>query len=138
MLDIAMRKIGIEDLKPGKGFHFPEGAYVEYVGVMDENRRKSAVKELTDMCNQIIHEAPEDHKTFVQIMEYEEAAKALKDGVPSYMPAGKPFRVVKITEEDNGCPCGGTHIKSVKDIVSIEVTKIQKKGKNTRVSYITK
>lgn len=138
MLDIAMRRIGIMDLRPGKGYHFPEGAYVEYIGVMEADRREPAKKELTEACNNIISEAPEDHKTFVEIMEYEEAAKALRDGVPSYMPEGKPFRVVKITEEDGGCPCGGTHIKSVKDIQSIEVTKIQKKGKNTRVSYTTK
>ncbi len=45
---------------------------------------------------------------------------------------------MKLTVEDNGCPCGGTHVKHVGDIVEIEVTKILKKGKNTRVSYILK
>lgn len=71
-------------------------------------------------------------------MPYEEAAKVLVDGVPSYMPEGKDFRVVKLSDEDHGCPCGGTHVKHMKDIVEIEVTKINKKGKNTRVSYTVK
>jgi Ser-tRNA(Ala) deacylase AlaX len=46
--------------------------------------------------------------------------------------------VVKLTPEDEGCPCGGTHVKNVVEINAIEVTKIIKKGKNTRVSYIVK
>jgi Ser-tRNA(Ala) deacylase AlaX len=48
------------------------------------------------------------------------------------------MRVVKLNEEDPGCPCGGTHVKHVHDLIEIEVTKIVKKGKNTRVSYIVK
>jgi Ser-tRNA(Ala) deacylase AlaX len=62
----------------------------------------------------------------------------LKDGVPPYIPKGQDLRVVKLTKEDEGCPCGGTHVKNVTDIEGIEITKIQKKGKNTRVSYIIK
>ena len=48
------------------------------------------------------------------------------------------MRVVKLSEEDGGCPCGGTHVKQIRDIYEIEVTKIVKKGKNTRVSYNVK
>ena len=48
------------------------------------------------------------------------------------------MRVVKLSDEDNGCPCGGTHVKHLHDIAEIEVTKIIKKGKNTRVSYTVK
>jgi hypothetical protein len=31
LLDVAMSNIGI-NLEPGKGYHFPDGAYVEYKG----------------------------------------------------------------------------------------------------------
>lgn len=34
LLDIAMRRIGFMN-KPGKGYHFPSGAYVEYIGKMN-------------------------------------------------------------------------------------------------------
>jgi Ser-tRNA(Ala) deacylase AlaX len=73
-----------------------------------------------------------------KVLPYEEAGKVLHGGVPSYIPQGQDLRVVKLTPEDEGCPCGGTHVKNVVDIVGIEVTKIVKKGKNTRVSYIVK
>ena len=69
---------------------------------------------------------------------YEEAGKILKDGVPPYIPEGADLRVIKLSEEDSGCPCGGTHVQHMGDIEEIEVTKIVKKGKNTRVSYRVK
>ena len=30
--------------------------------------------------------------------------------VPSYLQKDKPFRFVKLIQEDKGCPCGGTHV----------------------------
>ena len=37
LLDIAMTKLGQTHLKPGKGYHFPKGAYVEYIGNIDNS-----------------------------------------------------------------------------------------------------
>jgi Ser-tRNA(Ala) deacylase AlaX len=39
LLDMAMMRAGRKDLKPGKGYHFQEGPYVEYVGVVAEPDR---------------------------------------------------------------------------------------------------
>ena len=72
------------------------------------------------------------------MVSYEEAEKMLEGGVPDYIPKGKDLRVVKLSKEDGGCPCGGTHVKHLGDIQQIEVTKIIKKGANTRVSYTIK
>ena len=43
---------------------------------------------------------------------YEEAQEELKNagGVPDYIPAGQELRVLKLTSDDPGCPCGGTHV----------------------------
>jgi len=41
-------------------------------------------------------------------------------------------------KSDKGCPCGGTHVKHIKDILGINIIKINKKGKNIRVSYSVK
>lgn len=38
-------------------------------------------------------------------------------------------------KEDLGCPCGGTHVKHIKEIGSLKINKVQNKGKNVRVSY---
>jgi hypothetical protein len=36
-----MRRAGRSDLKPGKGYHFQEGPYVEYVGVVADKDREN-------------------------------------------------------------------------------------------------
>lgn len=59
-------------------------------------------------------------------------------GVPPYIPAGNDLRVLKLTSDDAGCPCGGTHVEHVKDIEEINITKITKKGKAIRVAYTVK
>jgi len=58
--------------------------------------------------------------------------------VPDYIPVGNSLRVLKLVEDDYGCPCGGTHVEHVSDIAEINITKMQKKGKNLRVSYTVK
>ena len=95
---------------------------------------------ITDAANAIIKEKRESgasEPVWAKILPYDEAGKVL-GSVPPYIPQGQDLRVVKLTPEDEGCPCGGTHVQNVLDIVGIEVTKIVKKGKNTRVSYIVK
>lgn len=141
LLDIAVRRVGQTHLQPGKGFHFPVGAFVEYIGVVDNAIKDKLPQMITDAANGIIkekREAAEASEVWSKVLPYEEAGKILHGGVPSYIPQGQDLRVVKLTPEDEGCPCGGTHVKSVLDIVGIEVTKIVKKGKNTRVSYTVK
>ncbi|CDW81733.1 threonyl and alanyl trna synthetase second additional domain-containing protein [Stylonychia lemnae] len=139
LLDVAMQRAGQTQLKPGKGYHFTSGAYVEYIGNVDNSVKDKLVKELTIVANQIIQEQQGVEKgVWSKNCTYEEAGEALKEGVPSYIPKGQDLRVIKLTDEDSGCPCGGTHVKHVTDIVEIEITKIIKKGKNTRVSYTLK
>lgn len=39
LLDMAMNRAGKTELKPGKGYHFVEGPYVEYIGVIPDKER---------------------------------------------------------------------------------------------------
>ena len=55
LVALAMRRAG-RDLKPGKGFHFYEGPYVEFLGDIPASERESLVKELTVHCAEIIAE----------------------------------------------------------------------------------
>lgn len=128
LLDIAVQRLGYP-LVPGKGYHFAEGSYVEYVGNIQDKDR--AVLDINEECKKIINEAVDSVSAI--ILSYEEAQKAFT--VPSYLAGESSIRYVKLTPQDNGCPCGGTHVKTVHDIGSVVVTKIQKKGKNLRVSY---
>ena len=133
-MDICMTKCGITDLIPGKGFHYPVGAYVEYIGNIPAERRDPLVNELNEMIAKTIVESQEEDRAFMKVCEYDEAKSILKQ-VPPYIPEGQAFRVVKLSAEDGGCPCGGTHVPHIKDIGVVKVTKIKKNGKNVRVSY---
>jgi len=137
LLDIAMRNAGHPELKPSKGFHQPVGAYVEYVGNVEANEREALVALMNEKCSQIISSTPAEMPVFKKMCSYEEAGEQLANagGVPSYIPEGTPLRVLKLTADDVGCPCGGTHVEHVQDIKEIQITKIQKKGKSIRVSY---
>ena len=54
LLDMAFKRLGIDSLKPGKGYHFTTGAYVEYIGNLDNSLKDKICKDLTDTANAII------------------------------------------------------------------------------------
>jgi Ser-tRNA(Ala) deacylase AlaX len=133
-MDILLAKLGLNDkLVPGKGFHFPDGSYVEYTGNLDKNEIPVLREKLEKLANEEIQAVGEDDKAISKIYEYEEGKKLFK--IPDYIPSDKPFRWVKLNESDLGCPCGGTHVKNIKDIKSMKIPKIINKGKQVRISY---
>ena len=131
LLDACVKSLGMDWL-PGKGFHFEESPYVEYVGKMPNDEKLKDV--LTEKCNFFIKNVAEENKAITKIYEYNEACKIIKE-VPDYLAKDKPIRYVRLFDGDEGCPCGGTHVKHVRDIGAMRVVKIAKKGKNVRVSY---
>jgi hypothetical protein len=48
--------VGLTHLSPGKGYHFPVGAYVEYLGVIDMTQKEKFAAEITASANLIIKE----------------------------------------------------------------------------------
>ena len=50
LLDMAMKRLGQMQLKPGKGYHFTKGAYVEYNGLL-EVPKEEFIKELNKVAN---------------------------------------------------------------------------------------
>lgn len=118
LLDMAMSNAGRTDLKPSKGFHFASGAYVEYIGNVDAKDRDPLVVTLNEKCAEIIASTPASKPVFKKMCTYDEAQQELcnSGGVPPYIPAGQSLRVLKLTPDDAGCPCGGTHVQHVSDI----------------------
>jgi Ser-tRNA(Ala) deacylase AlaX len=121
-----MSKAGRLDLKPSKGYHFDTGAYVEYVGEVAPDDRDSLVASLNQLVREIIEGTPKEEFVFKKMCSYDEANQLLEKagGVPPYIPKGNELRVLKLTSDDAGCPCGGTHVGHVSDIRGIEITKI--------------
>ena len=137
LLDVCMTKAGRKDLKPSKGYHFAQGAYVEYVGEVQEADRKPLVDSLNKIAKDIIDNTPAEMTVFKKMCSYDEANLHLEKagGVPPYIPAGSDLRVLKLTEEVYRCPCGDTHVEHVRDIDSLTILKITKKGKSIQVRY---
>ncbi|MEK7173608.1 MAG: hypothetical protein AAB710_00840 [Patescibacteria group bacterium] len=114
---------------PGKGYHFPEGPYVEYAGSLDGLDKEKLKTDIENLCNKFVEENRETKLIFMD----KEKMKEVCHFVPDYIPEGKPARVVMYG--DFGVPCGGTHVGHLGNIRKMTLRKIKAEGKNIRVGY---
>jgi Ser-tRNA(Ala) deacylase AlaX len=129
IIDCAMYELGFS-LIPASGYHFPEGAYIEYIGTMEEDKRSDLISKLQSQVNAIIARTLPITVKMVSLVELKQLAKF----VPDYIPADKPSRAMIIA----GCPaipCGGTHAHNTQEIKHMVIEKIGNKKGNVRISY---
>ena len=128
VVDMAVHSL---DLKwtPRKGYHFPQGPYVEYSGNFYGIDKEKLKNDIEKACNQFVKEEKETKLVF---MNKDEMAKVCHF-VPDYIPEGKLSRVVMYG--DFGVPCGGTHVSNLSEIGSITIRKIKTEKGNIRVGY---
>ncbi|KAK9179340.1 hypothetical protein WN943_028539 [Citrus x changshan-huyou] len=131
LLDVCMKKVGLGHLEPGKGYHFPDGPYVEYKGSVPQNELQSKTKELELEANALISRGG---KVMVAVLPYEEASMLCGGCLPHYIPQGSTPRIVKLGDNP-GCPCGGTHVSDISEIISMKVSQIRTKKGTTKVFY---
>ncbi len=117
VIDMALKELSIA-WKPGKGYHFPNGPYVEYQGSLEGCRADELKASLEGKCNEIIARSIETRLVFDN----------------TKLQNGKPMRTVYYG--DFGIPCGGTHASNLKDIGSITIRKIKQEKENVKISYI--
>lgn len=128
VLDMAVNELGY-NWTPGKGYHFPQGAYVGYTGDLGDETKEAVVEKLTQKIAEILGH---DIKTEIRFVDKDEMAKLCRH-VPEYLPKDKPSRVVLYG--DFGVPCGGTHVAALKDIGHETVRKIKTQAGTIRISY---
>lgn len=128
VVDMAMDKLGIT-WKPAKGFHFPQGPYVEYVGELPEDVEKLR-ESLENTAKEIIASAV---STKIQFVEKSEIEKLVRH-VPDNLPDNKPTRIVFYGSF--GVPCGGTHVANLAEIGNFSIKKIKREKDFIRVSYL--
>jgi Ser-tRNA(Ala) deacylase AlaX len=129
LIDVAMRGIGCP-FPPTRGYHFPDGPYVEYAGSIVPEKRDSARAALDAELDRLIAAGSE-----VQVRMAEPAElPALRGLVSAGAPKSGPTRVVTVAGE-LGCPCGGTHVRNLREPGRGRVLKLRGKGGNTRISY---
>lgn len=116
LIDIAIQELNL-NWEPAKGYHFPEGAYIEYRGNTDGKDLVELVKEIETKSNNIVSRKIDTRIEF--------SKNNTQDG--------KPLRTVYYG--DFGVPCGGTHVKNLEDIVSVTIRKIKQDKDKIRVSY---
>lgn len=126
LLDMAASTL-YPDWVPGKGAHYPHMSFVEYEATTND---PEGVKQALEQKMAELQANGTDNT--LQFMSVEELRKVCRH-VPEYLPKNKPTRVVLYG--DFGVPCGGTHVKNIKDIGKIDVTKVKSKKGITKVSY---
>lgn len=128
VLDMAVSELGY-NWTPGKGYHFPDGPYVEYHGDLSDEDKEALAAKLTERMADILQRGI---KTEIRFMPKEEMSKYCRH-VPEFLPSGKPSRIVLYG--DFGVPCGGTHVAELSDIGHESVRKIKTQSGTIRISY---
>ncbi len=130
LLDLAVDNIGDQMLVPSKGYHFEEGSYVEYEGLIPPEKREQILNALQEEMNrlqQINMEISTMMITKDQVFEYcHRKADYLRDD--------EPVRLVMIGGL-SACPCGGTHMGNTSELPPIKIYKLKSKSGITRISY---
>lgn len=107
IIDVVLEQLNLQ-WEPAKGYHFPEGPYVEYraAEIPDAELSKRLETALTTLIAQ-------DIPTNVNI-----------DG---------PKRIVTLAGK--AIPCGGTHVLRLKELGSIQIRYIKQKSGTVKIGY---
>lgn len=132
LLDMAINQLQ-PDWVPARGGHYPHMSFVEYTVPPDTQVDEDFSKTLAGCVHDCVHGPAGNYSNQVRFMSKHEMAQYCRH-VPDNIPANKPSRIV-LYADDFGIPCGGTHVRRVKDIGQITITKIKVKKGLAKVSY---
>jgi Ser-tRNA(Ala) deacylase AlaX len=132
LIDVAIQRLGLT-LKPGKGYHFPDGPHVEYEGRLDSIDKD----QLLGMIQTDVQGLIELNLPVRTVYALKQDDNALYGDLPGCADPSKPIRIVAIGDNP-GCPCGGTHVKELKDLGHLEISKIRTKADKVKISYLVK
>lgn len=113
-----------------KGYHFPDGSYVEFNGSIPSEESAAFIVEVNKHLKEVLSSDENIQTSLVMIEELE----SLCSNVPMNLPSDKPMRIVKMGSFQP-TPCGGTHLKSLSELQEVLVTKVKRQKGNTKISY---
>ncbi len=107
LLDVALEKLSL-CWEPGKGYHFIDGPYVEYLTTDTPD---------TDLAQQI------EHIT----------AQLVQENIPTIIELQGTKRIVHLGGK--AVPCGGTHVQSLGEIGTLKIRNIKQKQGTVKIGY---
>jgi Ser-tRNA(Ala) deacylase AlaX len=128
VIDMAIDQLGL-DWVGTKGQHYPHLSAIEYSGTWEPEKVESLRIAIETRANELIQKG--SHNT-IQFMPVEEMHTVCRH-VPGNIPKNKPGRVVLYG--DFGVPCGGTHVRDIKQVGRLNIPKLKEKKGIIRVSY---
>lgn len=129
LVDYAVDQLGLGWL-PGRGAHYPHMSFVEYEGEVALEQLEDLRTRAETIANGIVRTGGENTIHFMPVSEMHTICRH----VPTNIPSNKPARVV-IYHGDFGVPCGGTHVRDLRNIGHLTITKIKVKKNLIKVSY---
>nr|KJB38611.1 hypothetical protein B456_006G263200 [Gossypium raimondii] len=105
--------------------------FVEYKGTVPLNELQNKQREIEIEVNALISKGGKVNAT---VLPYREAAELCGGSLPDYIHPGSNPRIIKLGDNP-GCPCGGTHVSDVSEILSMKVSQIRTKKGMTKVFY---
>lgn len=112
-----------------KGYHFPDGPYVEFAGVVPPESRETVVDRIQAELDRLIVEDSAVTWRFDSIENLRAAGVHMPPGIPE----DKPTRVVLTAGYQS--PCGGTHVLRLGALKGLRAKAVRFKSGRTRVSY---
>lgn len=128
VLDMVIAEMSLPWV-PGKGYHFPDGPYVEYAGSLEGLDVEELKSKIEQRCNEII---ASDLPISTRFVDREEMGRLCRF-VPEHLPEGKPTRVVLYGEF--GVPCGGTHVAHLAEVGHESIRKTKHEKGVVKVGY---
>ena len=120
LVDACLHLLGFH-WQPTKGYHFPNGPYVEYKGMVEQSEVEALKASLTKKAMELIEE---DIPIHVRLDVCPEEARMLCGELDPMYQSVSFLRLVSIGDIFT-CPCGGTHVESLSQLKSIEIPKIK-------------
>ena len=112
-----------------KGYHFPDGPYVEFEGFLSEAEKAQVPTVLQQAVKQMIAQGL---PVAIRLVDADDLAKLCRNILPN-IPKDKPIRVMIIDSLALGC--GGTHIANTKEVGSFVVRKVKQEKGKVKISY---
>ena len=129
LLDCIIQRVAPE-LIAKKGYHFPEGPYVEFEGNLTSLDQTDFLRTVNEALSAAVQSALHVRAFSAN----EELLKSLRVSSSFKIPDGKEMRIVQIGDF-SPTPCGGTHVRNLSELRQVSIRKLARKGAITRLSY---